>query len=233
MNFKQSKNYLLNIFQQNSFTTNVQNNNTHASQVVIETCSNGTRISISFPGYKASVRENSTVYDYRVDIIKNSNTTALSHTNLMTDIFNKIQNGRMSANNLKDVLIEVAKEGNIDLASIAANLPYNPVVPPQALISKVKEAHGNKAYNDIGNSFDLTIEELLACIKWIVLQEDINYPIAKSYEGRKMPFARYLETIFITQNNSHSLEEVISRALIHSRPRQWPEMDYSFTKMIT
>jgi len=38
-------------------------------------------------------------------------------------------------------------------------------------------------------------EQLITSIKWIVLQEDINYPIPK-YEGRKMPFARYLEAYF-------------------------------------
>lgn len=232
MNFQKSGIYLLRIFQHNNFVANVQNNNTHASQMLIQTCRNGTQISISFPGYKAAVSRNRTVYDYRVDITKNGVTTALSHTNIITDIFNKIQNGGMSANNLKAVLIEVAQEGNIDLARITANLAYNPIVPPQTLISRVRAAHGKKNYNHVGNSSDLTIEELLASIKWIVLQEDINYPISNNYEGRKMPFARYLETVFITQNNSHRLEEVISRALTHSRPKQWAETDYSFRNLI-
>ncbi|MDM8555910.1 hypothetical protein QUF75_14350 [Desulfococcaceae bacterium HSG7] len=167
-----------------------------------------------------------------MDITKSGVTTALSHANIITDIFNKIQNGEMSANNLKAVLIEVAQEGNIDLDKIKANLAYNPIAPPQTLISRVRTAHGKKNYNHVGNSSDLTIEELLASIKWIVLQEDINYPIRNHYEGRKMPFARYLETVFITQNNSHSLEEVISRALTHSRPAQWAETDYSFRNLI-
>lgn len=232
MNFQQSENYLLNIFQNNNFPANAQNRNTHASQVVIETCSNGTQIIISFPGYKASVSSNKIVYDYRVDITRNGNTTALSHANIITDIFNKIQNGGMSAKNLKHVLIKVAQQGTVDLAKAIAILPYKSVAPSQSLISIVQKAHGNKVYNKCGNFFDLTMEELLSCIKWIVLQEDINYPIARNFEGRKMPFARYLETIFITQNSSHSLEEVIKRALAHSRPKQWREMDYSFRNLI-
>jgi len=232
MNFQQSKTDLLYIFQQNNFSDNVQKNITHASKAVIETCNNGTLISISFPGYKASVSKKKTVYDYRVDIMKNGKTAALSHTNIITDIFNKIQHAGMSGNSLRKVLIEVAKEGNTDLAKITAFLPYNPIVPPKTLISRISNAHGKKPYNPVGNSFDLTIEELLACIKWIVLQEDINYPIADNFEGRRMPFARYLETVFITQNNSHTLEEVIKRALAHSRPKQWTEMDYSFRDLI-
>ena len=232
MNFQQSENYLLNIFQKNNFTANVQKRNTHASQEVVETCSNGTQIIISFPGYKASVSRNKIVYDYRVDITRNGSTTALSHANIITDIFNKIQNGGMSAKKLKHVLIKVAQQGVVDLAKAIAILPYKPVAPPQSLISRVQKAHGNKIYNKYGNFFDLTVEELLSCIKWIVLQEDINYPLARNFEGRKMPFARYIETIFVTQNSSHSLEAVIQRALAHSRPKRWKEMDYSFRNLI-
>ena len=98
------------------------------------------------------------------------------------------------------------------------------------LLIRVKNAHGDKKYNPVGNSFDLTLEELFCSIKWIVLQEDINYPIP--FEGRRMPLARYLETIFITQNNSHTLEDVIKRALFHSRPTQWTDMDYLFRDQI-
>ncbi len=129
-------------------------------------------------------------------------------------------------------MIKVAQQGAVDLTKAVTMLPYKPVAPPQSLISRVQKAHGNKGYNKYGNFADLTIEELLSCIKWIVLQEDINYPIARNFEGRKMPFARYLETIFITQNSSHSLEEVIKRALAHSRPKQWREMDYSFRNLV-
>lgn len=231
MNYQLSKNYLLNIFQKNNFTKNVRNRRTNVSQVVVETCSNETQISISFPGYKASISGSKVVYDYRVNITKNGKTMVLSHTNIITDIYNKIKNGGMSSENLKDILVEGSQEGDIDLANVTIRLSYIPTKPPQTLISRVKVAHGNKPYNQYGNSFDLTIEELLSCIKWIVLQEDINYPIENNYEGRRMPFARYLETIFITQNNSHSLEDVISRALTHLRPKQWSDMDYSFRNL--
>lgn len=232
MEYKKSEERLLMIFKENNFLTNIQAGNFHASQKRIGSCDNRTLIFISFPGYKAEASTSKIIYDYRVDICKDGITTALSHTNIITDIFNKIKNGGMSANNLKEVLIEIAKEGEIDFEAIVDKLEYNPIIPPQTLIEKVRLAHGNKKYNHEGNLSDLTIEELLKCLKWIVLQEDINYPIAQNYEGRKMPFSRYLETIFITQNSSHDLEEVISRALIHTRPKPWSDMDYSFTQLI-
>jgi hypothetical protein len=232
MNFQQARNYLTTVFNQNGFSQNVQNKNIHATQVVVETCSNGTEISVSFPGYKAYITGNKTVYDYRVDIVKNGIKTALSHTNIITDIYNKIDSCNMSASELRNVLIEVSQEGNIMLQSIVQRLPYNPSAPNQNLLTRVANAHNGKTYNAIGNSFDLTLEELLSSIKWIVLQEDINYPISNGYEGRKMPFARYLEAIFVTQNTSHTLEEVIQRALSHSRPSQWNEMDYSFRNQV-
>jgi len=221
------------IFEQHQFKKNLLLEKKHASKVLVEVCSNGTRISISFPGYKAKITEKSIIYDYRVDITKSSIITSLSHANIIIDIYNKIQNGGMSAENLKEVLIEVAQEREIEIEKITARLPYKPSIPNQELLSRIKKAHGDKPYNRNGNSFDLTIEELLLSIKWIVLQEDINYPISQNFEGRKMPFARYLETVFITQNNSHSLEEVIRRALSHSRPNRWKELNYSFLNLIS
>lgn len=232
MNFNKSKNMLLQIFNKNNFENHVRNNNTHEFEKVLVTFSNGTEISISFPGYKAIIGRYGVVYDYRVDIKKNNIKTSLSHANIITDIFNKIEYGGMDANTLKEILIGVAKEGEIDIDSIKSKLPYNPTAPKQNLLSRVRNAHGNKAYNIDGNSFDLTIEELISSIKWIVLQEDINYPIEREFEGRKMPFSRYLETIHITQFESHSLEEVINRALSHTRPIAWNDMDYTFTNLI-
>ena len=232
MNFQQARSHLKTIFNQNSFSQNVQNKKIHASQVVVEKLGNGNEIFVSFPGYKAYITGNKIIYDYRVDIMKNGIKTALSHTNIITDIFNKIESCNMSASELRNVFIDVSQEGNISLQDIIQKLPYNPSEPNQNLLKRVANAHNEKKYNSVGNSFDLTLEELFSSIKWIVIQEDINYPISNGYEGRKMPFTRYLEAIFVTQNTSHSLEEVIQRALSHSRPSQWNEMDYSFRDLI-
>ena len=232
MKFSESKKMLLQIFDKNNFKNDVKNNRTHTSCHKLVSFSNGTKISISFPGYKAKINKYGLVYDYRVDIQKNNITTSLSHANIITDIFNKIVYGKMDANKLKNFLIHLSKEGPVDIELINKELQYTSILPHRDLISRVKLAHGNKQYNHLGNSFDLTIEELLSSIKWIVLQEDINYPISKGFERRKMPFSRYLEIIHVAQTNSHSLEEVINRALAHNRPNTWDDIDYSFTKFI-
>lgn len=74
----------------------------------------------------------------------------------------------------------------------------------------------------------MTLEELFYALKLIVLQEDLNYPIAAGKLGRKMPFMRYVEAIKVAQSAEHSLEEVIAGALLHERPPLWKEVDYSF-----
>lgn len=228
MNFQQANKYLLNKFQQHQFAEHVRSNKRHVSQIVVEKCSNGTELIVSFPGYKASETSGILVFDYRVDIRKDPFTTSLSHANIITDIYNKIVYGGMDAAELRKVLIRFFFRGEIDLPAIIPKLAYISTCPGQKLIMEAKAAHANKFYNQTGNSFDLTPEELFCSIKWIVLQEDINYPVSKGFEGRRMPLARYLETIFVTQNRMYSLADVIQRALAHSRPVLWPELKYPY-----
>jgi hypothetical protein len=233
VNYILAKESLIKLFEDNNFADNINNNNRHATSIIIEICSSNSEISISFPGYKAYISDDKIIYDYRVDLNKNGKTYSLSHSNIIIDIYNKITFGGMSANNLRSVLIAVAQEGNSDLIEIEKILPYSPVIPSEDLLNYAHAAHNDKYYNKTANSTDLTIKELFLSIKWIVLQEDINYPISSGFEGRKMPFSRYLETVFITQNNNHKfLKSVIQRALSHTRPRKWPAMDYSFTNNI-
>lgn len=232
MNFLHASGYLTKIFEENSFAARVAANDIHSCLVPIQSLANDSKIHISFPGYKAKQTRWGMTYDYRVDLVKNGISTALSHANIITDIYNKITQGGMCPLRLKEVLIEVTQEGDIKLDAISAALTYSPTDPSPTLIERVAVAHNGKTFNRTGNSFDLTLEELLASIKWIVLQEDINYPIARGLEGRKMPLARYIETILITQDSTHSLEEVIARALSHTRPARWADMDYSFLELI-
>ncbi|MDA9066437.1 hypothetical protein N9K26_01395 [Flavobacteriales bacterium] len=232
MKFIEARESLFQIFEENSFRENVVAKNLHCSESILATCSNGTEISVSYPGYKSKLKGNKIVYDFRVDIKKDGIKTALSHANIITDIYNKIVNGGMNANNLRNRLIKSSVENMFNLGEVVKELTYNPCPPNQDLIAKVNYAHGVKQNNIIGNSFDLTIEELFTSIKWIVLQEDINYPISSGFEGRKMPFARYLEAIYTTESNERTLESVIKRALAHYRPNLWKDMDYSFRKNI-
>lgn len=247
MNFKAAEKFLLTLFNSHNYVADLQAKRTHTTRKVVERCQNGTEIIISFPGYKAMTKQGKVIYDYRVDIKKEAICTALSHTNIIVDIYNKIAVGNMDAKKLSTVLIEVAKEGLLNLSNYQDRLCYQSSLPSEPLKDRAQQAHGSKFYNRLGNAFDLTIEELFVAIKWIVLQEDVNYPIARGFEGRKMPFARYIESAYVAYNAAnclpnnlgvsdinqgtttanHTLEEVISRALTHSRPKPWPEINYN------
>ena len=231
MKFIETKKHLVDLFTSNNFEEDARNNCLHTNLLEVEALSNGSKIFVSFPGYKC-IRYNEIVYDYRVDISKNEDRVALSHANIITDLFNKVKNVGMAPKKLANALIESSIESTFELDKVVNNLKYNPVKPNKDLISRVNTAHGNKIYNQPGNAFDLTIEELFSCIKWIVIQEDINYPISSRCQGRRMPFSRYIEAVFTAQSNTHRLEEVIQRALSHFIPPEWDEIDYSFALKI-
>ena len=231
MKFIETKKHLVDLFKSNNFEEDARNNCLHTNLLEVEALSNGSKIFVSFPGYKC-IRYNEIVYDYRVDISKNEDRVTLSHANIITDLFNKVKNVGMAPKELANALIESSIESTFELDKVVNNLKYNPVKPNKDLISRVNTAHGNKTYNQPGNAFDLTIEELFSCIKWIVIQEDINYPISSHCQGRRMPFSRYIEAVFTAQSNTHRLEEVIQRALSHFIPPEWDEINYSFALKI-
>ncbi len=98
MNFKALKRKLEEIFSEHRFIDSIKSKKAHVSKVFLEECSNGTVISVSFPGYKACIKNNGNiVYDYRIDISKDGINTSLSHANIIIDIYNKIVHGGMSA----------------------------------------------------------------------------------------------------------------------------------------
>ena len=227
MNYTQSKKQLLEVFSNNNFKIHVRNKKIHAVDYIIEECNNGNHISISFPGYKALINSKGIKYDYRVNIHKDGIKTSLSHANIIVDIFNKCKFCNINIPEFKKQLIHSATNSDFDMDNATAILHYSKIAPSPRLLNYAQKAHGNKQYNSIGNNFDLTIEELFVSIKWIVLQEDINYPMPR-FEGRKMPYARYLEAIHSAEHKTHKLNEVISRALSHTRPEKWRDMDYRF-----
>lgn len=92
--------------------------------------------------------------------------------------------------------------------------------------------NSGKEFDDRGNQLELTLEEIFTSIKWIALQEDINYPISKGFEGRKMPLARYVETIWSTEKKG-LLTQIIARAMNKNvRPKPFNGYDYSFLNEI-
>lgn len=232
MVFERCRNFLLDQFAMKGFDEFVQNGLTHESQLLVEYLPNGTRISISFPGYKAKIVDGEVYFDYRVDICKNRLVTSLSHTNIVADIYHKVAFGNMDAEALENCLLGFATTGKIDPESAAKLNGYICQNPDKQFLDQIKKAHGAKHYNKAGNRFDLTLRELFLSLKWIILQEDINYPMEKGFEGRKMAVNRYLEAIYAAKNPDRTIEEVIERCLTHGRPKPWHELDYSLGGMV-
>jgi hypothetical protein len=233
MNYSEAKQKLNKLFESKNYQSLIQKGWHHQYQDLIETCANGSQIYISYPGLKARVKNNKEiVYDYRVDMVTSHIKTSLSHANIIVDIYNKCFHG-FNRELMKKLLIRSAKEGqfNLDIYPEIKRYPYHAV--DSSILQYSTDAHKalGKTYNSSANQFDLTFEELLKSIFWIVIQEDINYPMPR-YQGRKMPFSRYLETLHCFEG-SHTLNEVIHRALLEGEvPKDWHGMDYSFRSLI-
>lgn len=196
--------------------------------VNVENLSNRSLISITFPGYKATEAKK----DFRVNFTKDGVQHVLSHTNIIVDIYNKVSFGALNPQSLITSLFLAVVENNLTYSQLANNLEYNRVDPTLELRDLARLAHRGKKYNSLTNSFDLTWEEFFANIKWITMQEDFNYPMPR-YQGRKMPFKRYLEAIYAyTHPNLISLETVIDRALAHSRIPNLAGIDYGIIESI-
>jgi hypothetical protein len=229
MNYHEAEQKLQQLFESKDYRQLIQQRSYHAHRDLIHTCSNGSKIYISYPGFKAKLgRDGKIVYDYRVDIIKSSFQASLSHVNIIIDIYNKCQHN-FDRELMRQLLIKTAREGQLDINQYSQLRSYSYQAVDQSLIRCATDAHTRlgKTYKSTANQFDLTFEELFNSIFWIVLQEDINYPMPR-YQGRKMPFSRYLEALYCFESE-HSLDEVIDRALVEGRPPiDWIDMNHSF-----
>lgn len=221
MNFKEVNDFIQQLFSEIDFFGIAQQpNGLHSFDETTELCGDGAYVSISYPGYKA---KNGKTKDYRVNLHRGSFSTSLSHVNIVVDIYNKIQNG-IDLEEFTNALLAFSVTGDIGVTN---NIQYSPCNPPSdELISRVIKGHPAnkvKGYNRKGNLYDWTIDELFISIKWIAVQEDINYPGGM---GRKMPFLRYIETIYVGMHEGdvHTLEEVINRTLGHTIPNAWDEL---------
>jgi hypothetical protein len=233
MNYHEAEQNLQELFEARDYRGLIQKRLRHVHEDLIYTCSNGSEIYISYPGLKARLgTDEKVVYDYRVDIVKPQFKASLSHVNIIVDIYNKCLHN-FDCESMRQLLIQTAREGQFDVNQCSQLGSYSYQAVDQSLIHCATDVHKalGKTYNSMANKNDLTFEELFNSIFWIVLQEDINYPMPR-YQGRKMPFSRYLEALYCF-DSKHSLDEVIERALIEGRPpSDWSDMDYSFRRLI-
>jgi hypothetical protein len=184
-------------------------------------------ITISYPGYKTDFKYGKYVYDYRVSF----KGIAISHPSIIIDLFNKAVQLGDNYKLLEKFLIDLAKKGDaIELQNHQFICDFNFSSPDPHLLEKANVVYRrqNKLYLiDSNRDFNFSIKELVELMSWITLQEDINYPMEKGFQGRRMPYYRYIEAVYCGKHNERNLSEVVERALAHNRPTLWSEIDYS------
>ena len=234
MSYRTMEDKLLKVFRNNNFEAiwqdgekqkkinNGQNPNINILQYKVPNHYNLDLV-IRYLGMKTKRKNHGLVYDYRVDL----NSIAISHANIILDLYNKASQIPKKTCLLENFLLDLAINGDeYTLFNHQELLNHKFSPPDESLINFVDEVHQNqnKKFQREGNKdWNYSMIELAHVIMWIVLQEDINYPMPK-YEGRRMPFYRYLEAIYCAKNpkdTRHTLKAVIERALSHSRPPLW------------
>lgn len=223
MNYNQLKEHVLKIFKEGDFVKHWENYNETGNRLELNSqnkiINDSLNLSINFPGYKTTKKYGKLIYDYRVDL----NNIAISHTNIVIDIYNKCRQAPHLSNNLYRFLLDISKNAlNTNLNNYTDLLNFNFIAPSTKLLEQSNIAHKNlgKYFNQSANSWNYSFEELKYLISYIVLQEDINYPMPR-YNGRRMSFYRYIEALICTFPNDYTLENVIERTLSHSIPPLW------------
>lgn len=247
MSYQTMKNSLIKAFEQGNFLENYYKKKFNVEHIPILNLNNGTHIYITYPGIKTkvksvkynNVKRKHIIYDYRVNLRNRYIDTALTHVNIIIDLYNKqLQLGDSSI--LFDLLLDIARNGddyNRKFYTLLDTLNLSP--PSWDLLHNAAKVHKSlgKYYNTKANSWNYSLDELVQSVIWIVLQEDINYPMPR-YEGRRMPFYRYMEALVCARDNlnnsKYNISLVMRRAMQHKRrPALWSEIiDYSQIKSL-
>lgn len=230
MDYTAGKDFLLTEFRRLGYEGALKGKK-HSREFTLVTLGNGTVLLAVFPGVKACVKgRRGVVYDYRVDIIKGDVRTTLSHVNIVVDVYSKCYRQRELIPDFRKFLGNLAAKG-LEEPYIGTRLA-NDIVPGEPPLSDwldcVQGVHDKlgKTFNRDGNQWDLTLDELSSSMFWIAIQEELNYPREEGYEGRRMPFARYLEATYWVDKGMN-LGDLVHRVLAHDRPTNVPGIDYS------
>lgn len=227
MNYRETEKRLVERFEVGGFRERLQNREFNSRAVVVPVINQRSEIKICFPGYKSKLENGRVTYDYRVDVYNEFvNGSAISHANIIVDVYAKASARPELERDLYDFFLALASDGrSADLKGFRPLRQISWGGVGEGLKQRAEEIHTilQKHYNRQGNAWGYSLEELYDFITWIVLQEDINYPMPNR-QGRRMPFCRYLEAVYCAvHEEGHQLEEVISRALSHSIPPRWTD----------
>jgi hypothetical protein len=142
-------------------------------------------IELKYPGKKPESK-----YDFVVEYSGEK----ISHENIAFELFNIAYSNKEEPNSIETLqksLYTLASKGLSLNTEMYLSLPlrnnyYDELNTP---INLLYNGNAENSKNNI-NYIDLFI-----LIFFIAIQEEINYPISKKKEGRKMPFKRYFEAI--------------------------------------
>ena len=188
-------------------------------------------IKLSYPGYKSRLEDGTAGCDYRVEawLMQQNGWVAISHVNILMDLFLKACDKKELEKLLYCWLLDLAMHGcQIDLAGYHALLAIPAYRMDQGMFQKIEALHQKlgKEYKRAGNARSYSISEASDLIPWVAMQEDMNYPMPR-YEGRRMPFARYMEAVYCGAHmhlqEGRRISEVIRRALSHTRVLPWKD----------
>lgn len=187
-------------------------------------------ITISFPGKKTQLRSAKIVHDYRVEL----NKIPISHIDIILDLYNKTLQHPEIVGELyrlvKDIAIFAYK---IDYQSYQQLDKLNIEPPKPELIETLTR---KKQAFSFAKRRNYHIKELANVLTWIVLQEDINYPMELGNAGRQMPFDRYTEAITLNDPaiaTHYTLETVLERAVAHKKNQRFPELNKVYIDLKT
>ena len=228
MDYIQMEQVLLNLFSKNNFQGLVRQKKYNTCSSPLAAVHSSLPLRVCFPGYKSILTEERTVYDYRVevDLAGTGDWVAVSHVNIILDLFSKVWFDKSKEPVLYRWLCSLAENGcGIDLITFDSLTLFPNRRLPSEFYQKVNKMHQSigKIYHAEGNARSFTAAELSDIIPWIALQEDINYPMPK-FQGRRMPFCRYMEAIYCAAHpGDRKISHVISRALSHKKIAPWAD----------
>jgi len=176
-------------------------------------------IHITYPGYRA--REKPGQIDFRVDLRRGEVTRTFSHLNIIVDIINKCQRG-IDIDVFRDFLSFIfVQSDDENITSFKRSLNWKRECASEQLLNEVSAIYERSKRNPFDatpNQWDLEIDELAYMIKWIAIQEDINYPIEKNLLGRRMCYIVYCDAIsYFEGKHVTTLNYVVGSALIHRK----------------
>ena len=108
------------------------------------------------------------------DYVVSLNGKNIAHADIMDEIYNQIILSPMNANLMENLLADVSNNWENICLSNYQQLQF----------------------------IRFTLEEFIECICYISVQEEINYPRQKNYDGYKRPFYSYLEAIYAANGSN-------------------------------